>query len=275
MTRRMIDPAFFESELVADLTMRQRVFVIGMIAIADDQGRMKGSARWLKSKIFPYDDISPDEIESDLADIQKRNDTIMVYDVGPRRYIQLVNWWNYQGLQWAKESKHPAPPEWADKIRQMIYKPKRWVKTVNWPNSEDKLSYDLLGNALGNELGSPLPISNTNTNTKIIKKKKALDLKFPASLDTESFRQMFEIEWVSARKEQKKPLTARAANLQLKELAKYPVTVAEAMVKQSIMNQWQGIFPLKNGISSNGQGNGRQPSRPIPESEETRVGGVY
>ena len=30
-----------------------------------------------------------------------------------------------------------------------------------------------------------------------------------------------------------------------------------------------------DGISSNGQGNGRQPSRPIPESEETRVGGVY
>jgi hypothetical protein len=90
--------------------------------------------------------------------------------------------------------------------------------------------------------------------------KKELNLVFPAPLNTESFRQTFEVEWVAARKEQKKPLTARAANLQLKELAKHPVAEAEAMVKQSIMNQWQGIFPLKDGINSNGNGRVSQPA---------------
>jgi len=168
----MIHETFFQSEGVAEWSMRQRLLVIGMISIADDQGRLKGNPFWLRAQIFPYDTITADEIESDLFYIAECNDTILMYHDGERDYIQLVNWWDYQSLQWAKPSDFPPPDGWQDKIRQMVYKPERWVMTVNWPNSPDVITYEdsrLLGNKSGNVLGNAvsdaLPIININTNT--------------------------------------------------------------------------------------------------------------
>ncbi len=164
--RRMIHEQFFQSEGVAHWTMRQRLLVIGMIALADDQGRLKANPFWLKARVFPYDMIAPDDIAGDLAAIAAANDTIRLYQVDGRAYIQLTHWWEYQNLQWAKPSDFPALDDWQDRIRELVYKPKHWVKTSNWPDSPDKLAYgsgETLGNELGNELGKPLPIINTNT----------------------------------------------------------------------------------------------------------------
>lgn len=162
--RRMIHDEFFQSEGVAAWTMRQRLLVIGMISIADDQGRLKGNPLWLRSQIFPYDMLSIDDISSDLAAIAATNDTVWLYQVDGRDYIQLVNWWDYQSPQWAKASRLPAPTGWQDRIRQMIYEPKRWVMTINWPGSDDKTTYEEL-EPLPNVLGNASPISNINTNT--------------------------------------------------------------------------------------------------------------
>jgi hypothetical protein len=167
----MLHESFFQSERVAAWTMRQRLLVLGMISIADDQGRLRGNPFWLKSRIFLYDSVGADDIAGDLAAIAASNDTIKIYRVDGCDYIQLMNWWEYQNLQWAKVSKAPAPEGWRDRVRQMVYKPKRWIMTHNWPNTDDKLSYstevlgDTLGNGLGDELPNALGIINTNTNT--------------------------------------------------------------------------------------------------------------
>lgn len=91
------------------------------------------------------------------------------------------------------------------------------------------------------------------------RRKKEIEFDIPEKLNTPEFVQVFTQDWPAARQEQRKKLTQRAANMQLKELAKYNPAVAAAMVKQSIMNQWTGIFPLKdnsllskNGHSENG-----------------------
>jgi len=162
--KRMIHRQFFESEAIASLTIRQRLLVVGIITMADDQGRIKGHPGWLKAQIFPYDDISIDEINNDLEQIATNNDTIICYEADDKRYIQLAHWWEYQNMQWAKESNYPPPPEWNDRIRQMVYKPKRWVMTKNWPDTDDTLP---LGNGLGNGAGVASGIVNTTTNTTI------------------------------------------------------------------------------------------------------------
>lgn len=174
--RRMVHESFFQSEGVAPWSMRQRLLVIGLIILADDQGRLRGNPFWLKAQIFPYDMIAPDDIAGDLAAIASSNDTIRLYQVDGRSYIQLIHWWDYQSLQWAKESDMPAPEGWTDKIRQMVYKPKRWVMTRNWPGSPDRLAYEVvepLPDALPNESPNALGIINTNTNTNIIKELEA------------------------------------------------------------------------------------------------------
>jgi len=55
-------------------------------------------------------------------------------------------------------------------------------------------------------------------------------------------------DFLAMRKQIKRPATEKAQELALKELHKYNINIATAMLEQSIMNSWQGIFPLKNII---------------------------
>ncbi|MBS1369757.1 MAG: hypothetical protein HPZ91_07340 [Lentisphaeria bacterium] len=67
----------------------------------------------------------------------------------------------------------------------------------------------------------------------------------PEKLRTENFLKTW-LDWEAARREQKKKLTARAAAEQLALLVQYSESEAIEMIRASIRNNWQGIFPLKN-----------------------------
>ena len=73
-----------------------------------------------------------------------------------------------------------------------------------------------------------------------------LEPSIPDNLNVESFLLVWE-EWKQYRKEIKKPLKATSIKYQMKKLKKYTPETAAAMLVQSIENQWQGIFELKNG----------------------------
>lgn len=136
-TKRMIHDRFFDSLDTAEWSIQQRYLVLGMIAHADDQGRLLADPRVLKKDIVPYDAITPADIQADLEHVAEHGDTVILYEVDSRQYVQFSNWWEYQSLQWAKPSEYPAPEGWDDRIRQLQYQPKRWVMTVNWPGTED------------------------------------------------------------------------------------------------------------------------------------------
>ena len=65
-SRRMIDPAFWQSETIANLSIKDRYLFIGLFSNADDQGRMKAHPALIRSVVFPYDDVALDEIEAGL-----------------------------------------------------------------------------------------------------------------------------------------------------------------------------------------------------------------
>lgn len=120
------------------------------------------------------------------------------------------------------------------------------------------------------------------SNTPVPKKQTAkapLEFDIPEKLNTPEFKQAFTEDWPAARQEQRKKLTQRAVNLQLKELARYSPAVATAMVKQSIMNQWTGIFPLKDGslLAQNGSnpGNGTAVHHALKTREIKQVQGEF
>jgi DnaD/phage-associated family protein len=124
----MIHQNFWESETMAVLSCRQRLLFIGLISNADDQGRMRAHAALVRSTVFPFDDIPLEEINRDLTKLQEVN-SIHLYEVNERRYIQVVNWWDYQDPQWAYPSDIPAPDRWRDRLR---YREGNQVKTRNW-----------------------------------------------------------------------------------------------------------------------------------------------
>ncbi len=127
-TRRMIDPAFWQSARVAALSFEHRYLFIGLISNADDQGRMKAHPALIRSKVYPYDDIQLAPIEDGLRAIEEQGG-IVLYEVDGTAYLQIRKWWTYQNPSWAWPSDHPAPDGWHDRLK---YRRGNEVVTENW-----------------------------------------------------------------------------------------------------------------------------------------------
>lgn len=66
----------------------------------------------------------------------------------------------------------------------------------------------------------------------------------PSAIDRPPFRDVW-AEWIAVRRERRPALTARAATMQLNDLAPLGPDRAAECVRASIKNQWQGLFPEK------------------------------
>lgn len=106
--RRMIDPHFWESGDVKRLDFFTRLFLIGMFSLADDEGRGTGGATYLKSVIFPHDEIPSTKIKKSLRAIQE-NISVQFYEVDGQEYYQFLNWKKWQRVDKPKESLLPPP----------------------------------------------------------------------------------------------------------------------------------------------------------------------
>ena len=76
-------------------------------------------------------------------------------------------------------------------------------------------------------------------------------------------------DWVFFRKEKRKPISKRAASMQLKMLAEYDYTTQQQIIDSSIQNDYQGLFAPKGG--SNGQNrytNSSHAQRSASDSEQ-------
>lgn len=134
-SRRMIDPAFWQSETVASLNIEQRYLFIGLFSNADDQGRLRGHSALIRNTVFPYDEIALEQIERDLKALEAVG-TIILYQVDGKTYIQIANWWKYQHPQWAYPSEYPSPKGWNDRLR---YRAGGEILTHNWKGELDAL----------------------------------------------------------------------------------------------------------------------------------------
>lgn len=117
------------SQTFSRLTLRQRDLWHGLICTADDQGRLPGLPAAIRSLVWPYDNVTLDEVEEDLNMLSSLGN-ILIYHVGDERYIQILKWWHYQKIQWAGSSKWPAPGGWVDRERH--HGKGRKVIAINW-----------------------------------------------------------------------------------------------------------------------------------------------
>ncbi len=82
--------------------------------------------------------------------------------------------------------------------------------------------------------------------------------KFPKEIDTPAFREAWG-EWMTYRRELRKPLKETTVTRQLKFLAKQGEELAVLSIHESIRNGWQGLFepktPAVNGTPATSNGN--------------------
>lgn len=69
---RTIKPEFYDDAKLCEVPVQARFLFIALWVFADDDGIVRGNAKWLKSKIFPYDDdLRVNSIENWMLSLTK------------------------------------------------------------------------------------------------------------------------------------------------------------------------------------------------------------
>jgi uncharacterized protein YdaU (DUF1376 family) len=103
----------------------------------------------------------------------------------------------------------------------------------------------------------PSSSSSSSSCTKVHKKKAVVSIKIPEKINPETWASYLEM-----RQQIKKPAGIKAQELIIKKLLKMGGDI-NAILEQSIMNSWQGVFELKTG----GNGNGKNASGRYPYAD--------
>ena len=106
---RIIKPEFWSDEKLAKLCLQARLLYIGLWNTSDDAGTTQGHPLWLKSQIFPYDQISTTQIRRWLQDLVNLG-RILPYTVKGEQYYFIPGFLKHQKIQHPSPAKNPAPP---------------------------------------------------------------------------------------------------------------------------------------------------------------------
>lgn len=108
--KRMLSPEIWESESFSSLSDFQKIVFIGLISLADDEGRGKANPSFIKSTLFPYDENRRvAEVKSALSQIARCTST-QFYNVNGSEYYLLTSWNKWQKIDKPSKSKLPPPP---------------------------------------------------------------------------------------------------------------------------------------------------------------------
>lgn len=106
---RTIKPEFPQSESMGRLSRDARLLFVLMWTIADDEGRLRGSSKFLCGQLFPYDDDVRESIDS-WVDELAAEECIVRYTVNDSQYVQIVEWKQHQKIDRPTKSRFPDPP---------------------------------------------------------------------------------------------------------------------------------------------------------------------
>lgn len=110
--KRMIDPGIWDSEDFSKLSILARLVFIGLFSQADDEGRGTANVKYLKSKLFPYDDdVSSVQIGKALKEIGAHM-SIAFYAHEGKDYYVLESWESFQTINKPTASKIPLPEDY-------------------------------------------------------------------------------------------------------------------------------------------------------------------
>lgn len=207
---RILKESICASEDINQLTPQEEVFFYRLMVNCDDYGRLDARLPILKSKLYPLkDNMKSSDIERYLLKLSEIKPTplIFLYTNDGVRYLQMVKWDKHQQIR-AKRSKYPA--------------------------YNDEKSIVISHDIKGNQLPAYVPENPIQSESESESNKSA----FENAID----------DFIEFRKKIKKPMTDRAIQLlhiELNKLASDDETKI-AIINQSIVNSWQGVFPLKD-----------------------------
>lgn len=106
---RMIKPEFWDDQKLCSISRDARLTFIGLWTNSDDYGVVKGHPAWLKSQIFPYDDIKIQTFQVWLQELEALHVILPFSDNGESFYF-IRNFERHQVVNRKSKCRNPQPP---------------------------------------------------------------------------------------------------------------------------------------------------------------------
>jgi hypothetical protein len=105
---RTIKPSFWGDADVCRLSIEARLLMVGLISMADDQGRFLGSTNAISGYVFPNDDIPPTKVRKWLTELE-HSKRVHFYSIDGIAYGCFLNWSKHQRISHPQPSPLPPP----------------------------------------------------------------------------------------------------------------------------------------------------------------------
>ncbi len=106
---RTVKPEFFAHEELGALPFAARLLAIGLMQLADSEGRLRWVPKQIEAHVFPWDDVDLDELASGLEGAG----FLVRYEVDGRRFGALPNFCKHQRLSGKEAGMGSALPEYS------------------------------------------------------------------------------------------------------------------------------------------------------------------
>ncbi len=107
---RSIHPSHLEDPDILALSDAAYRLWVGLIQLADDEGRGVADPRVLSVRVFGAQK-SPEEVKGLVRELNERLGSLVFYRVGDRWYYAFTKWKRWQSPQKPKPSEYPSPEE--------------------------------------------------------------------------------------------------------------------------------------------------------------------
>lgn len=266
---RTIKPQFWDDAKIGRIPRDARLLYIGLWTFADDLGVVIADPVWLKSKIFPYDRIQIQQLEAWLGLLEKTG-FISLLSVKSESFYYLPTFSRHQIINRPNLDDVNIDKELLDNILAKFTD----QSVINHGSISDQ-SATIIGeekdrdsstpyNPPKGEIGSPdsddESVENGPEKKKSCGKRKEADLSF-----VEPSFQPVMAEWLAYKSERGQTYRQqglKACYSKLRELSNEDPDIARKIIRQSMANNWAGLFPLK---TTNDYGRSTKNQPPCPD----------
>ena len=116
---RTIKPQFYDDIKIGRLSRDARYLYIALWVFADDVGVVNGDTIWLKSKVFPYDQIQIKQFEGWISELVKHG-FIRLLSHNGERFLYLPNFTRHQVINRPNYNELNIPKALLDKALSTI-----------------------------------------------------------------------------------------------------------------------------------------------------------
>lgn len=251
MADRLIRDELLTSERYWAVSDEAKLLYIHLLLCADDTARYTGKNFSLRTKCFPGRGMEASRLENILIELSDQ-DMIRLYMVGNDRFVFIPRF--RQRLRYTK-SKYPAPPNEINDLpieKSDLSQTQARPKSAEEKKSEEKRSEEKGRTTNTSSNPADLPVAKKPSEKKFDPALMAL----PDCIDLHVWK-----AWCNDRAQRRKPITERAAVLQitkLKEWHRQGIDPAMA-INKAIESGWSGLFkPDDFVVRNNGQRVNRQ-----------------